>query len=106
MNEFLEELGVDQKSLRWEDLALCQNSPIDWFFKDYETDTTHAQQVDEMCLACPVSGACFKKGSGNESGVWGGFYLEKGKIDKARNAHKTSETESALKRKIAEYEGN
>ena len=71
---------------------------VDIFFDDYEQDVFVAENTDAMCISCPVARQCGLTGvRGKEWGVWGGVYLKDGKIDKARNAHKTDESWAALK---------
>jgi hypothetical protein len=92
MSEILESLGIDPNDIVWSDLAACTNANTDWFFDSYENDQVLAKNIDEICLVCPVSKMCLQEGmKNNEYGVWGGVYLSLGKVDKARNSHKTQE---------------
>jgi hypothetical protein len=90
-NGIFVQLGIDPETFSWHALASCGNMQDDLFFDLYEEkDKKWAKQADEMCLHCPMIRECFLQGTNNdETGVWGGFYLDKGKIDKTRNAHKT-----------------
>ena len=100
MSNLLNELGIEEDQVKWFHLAACNNMPINWFYDDYESNKTHAAQMDETCLACPVARFCLEEGiKGKEFGVWGGIYLNLGRVDKDQNAHKTPETWKALKKK-------
>lgn len=97
----LKSLGVDLASFRWQELAACVGAPTNWFFDDYETNKAVAKQIDKMCLVCPIAKQCFEQGSSQkETGVWGGFYLVSGAVDKNRNAHKTPEVVQDLAGRI------
>lgn len=97
----IEDLGLDPDSLTWEDLAACQGMETSWFFEDYENSSTHAKQVDQVCLNCPVIMACSKAGRSNkEEGVWGGVYWANGKIDKTKNKHKTEAEWKAIEKRV------
>jgi hypothetical protein len=62
------------------------------FFEKYEDDTEHRRKVDAMCASCPVRKQCFAVGvSQKEWGVWGGVYLESGKISREFNKHNNKE---------------
>jgi len=101
-----DEWQLDEENIEWQKLALCNgtnipNAESDPFFQGYETKLHIARSTDEMCLHCPVTKQCFNFGVENkETGVWGGFYLDRGKIDKNKNAHKTEEVKRALYNKI------
>lgn len=103
--EILKELGVDEENFEWTDLAMCRQLPKDLirgdediFFNKYESDAVVARQTDEFCLTCPVIKACAEHAEANdESGVWGGIYWNKGKIDKTRNIHKSPQTKKEIK---------
>lgn len=91
------------EELEWYHLALCQhmNDPIpdkephtyiDKFAEGYEDDPVLAKNMDSICLACPVRNACLREGIENkEYGLWGGVFLNNGKVDEPRNAHKTED---------------
>lgn len=98
-NVTLDDLGLDPKRFTWQDLSSCQGVNTELFFDEYEGAT--AKQIDAMCLACPVVKKCLLAGiEGSETGVWGGFYLVLGKVDKTKNAHKTEEFMSQLADKV------
>lgn len=89
MSSLLEQLGVDEDDLIWQDLAKCSGVDPSWFFEGYEQDNFIATNVDKMCKACLVRQNCEDFGIQNkETGVWGGWYLDRGKIDTRFNAHK------------------
>ncbi len=74
----------------WKDDAACQDWDVNIFFDKYEEDVELRPAVDEYCRDCPVMKMCFAVGVSNkEYGVWGGVYLEKGKISKEFNSHKS-----------------
>ena len=74
----------------WVDEALCAGRDTESYFDGYELDWEVATDVDRMCLSCPVIKQCFDEGVKTESyGVWGGVYLNEGKLDNVRNSHKT-----------------
>jgi hypothetical protein len=55
----LDELGLDEQTLTWRQLALCggrngEGMDINLFFDDYEDDKDLAVSMDEVCLSCPV----------------------------------------------------
>lgn len=106
----LSDLVDDPEDFTWEQLGTCRNLPtqqitarpgsVDIMFDEYEADPIVATQVDQMCLSCPVAKQCLPAGlAGKHWGVWGGLYLENGKPNKARNAHKTDEVWDAFRRK-------
>jgi len=81
---------VQQDELKWWHFASCQNIDLNFFFDEYENDPVVAQTVDTICINCPVRAFCREEGVENkETGVWGGVYLDRGKVDPARNQHKT-----------------
>lgn len=99
----LDELGIDPDELRWEAMGTCNRMDPNWFFDDSElddddnetltySDPVVAQQVDQICLSCPVNLDCLETGLGEKRwGVWGGVYLTEGSIDGKLNKHKTDE---------------
>ena len=89
-DNLLSELGLDESSVQWQDLASCNGMEINWFYDDYEQDQVHAKNIDNICLNCPVIAMCAKEGKRNkEEGVWGGIYWNgQGKIDQNKNRHK------------------
>lgn len=67
---------------------------INDFFSKYEasveTDGIEARLTDSLCKSCPVQRTCLASGISNkEYGVWGGVYLEAGKLSEKYNAHKS-----------------
>ena len=121
MSDILKALGIDAEDLKWYHLAACsgliksihennhtdkKTHELDPFFDNYESDVIVAEQADLMCLSCPVAKQCFKFGVEHKSiGVFGGVYLNLGKVDKKYNQHKSQETWKAL-RKIHGKIGN
>jgi hypothetical protein len=76
----------------WKDDAACLGWDTNIFFDKYEEEESLRPAVDEYCLDCPVARICFANGVTNkEYGVWGGVYLEKGKMSREFNSHKTKQ---------------
>lgn len=106
--QVLHGLGIDLETAGWEDLAACKTidrafitAEHDIFYDLYEKNPKQAVQTDEICLNCPVTRQCFEFGTDNElTGVFGGFYLEKGQAKPERNRHKTRKVAEDLTRKI------
>lgn len=99
MSEILKQLGIDEEDVRWYHLATCKNMSINWFYDDYENDKVLAKTVDQVCLSCPVIKQCYAEGvKDKEKGVWGGVYLNLGRVDKLNNSHKDKEDWSRLKK--------
>jgi hypothetical protein len=97
----LEQIGIDPRDFEWQHLAACTGYPTNLFFEDYEKDPVQAQQVDQLCISCPVARECFKLGVDTKStGVFGGFYLSNGEPAKTRNSHKTQEVAMRLASKV------
>lgn len=104
----LEELGLDEQTLSWHQLALCsgrttntEGMSLNWFFDDYEADEELAKAMDEVCLACPVMKDCLMDAFDmKDTGLRGGIYLNKGKPDKMRNIHKTPEVWARIKERL------
>lgn len=96
-----EDLGLNLDDLSWQDLASCRDMPINWFYDDYEASEGFAKVIDEACLSCPVMKQCLEAGTeNNEFGVWGSIYLNNGKPDTNRNAHKTKEVWKRIEKRI------
>ena len=100
-------LGVDPETFEWQHLALCRGLQLsakdDIFFDKYEQDPESAKATDAMCLSCPVQKICLRTGIENgETGVWGGVFLENGKVIPVRNQHKTKEVWDQIKKVVGE----
>lgn len=77
---------------KWSKNASCLDFDTDLFFDKYEEDETIASTIDILCQKCPVQRECLAAGvSNHEWGVWGGVYLENGKISKEFNKHKDNQ---------------
>jgi hypothetical protein len=108
MQQTLQKLGIDTETFDWSDLGSCRSiNPTlisgneDIFFDGYEKSESIAKATDEICLRCPVTKECFDYGQENElTGCWGGFYLNKGEVDSARNKHKTEKVVKDLSGRI------
>jgi hypothetical protein len=99
MSQILKELGIDEEDVRWYHIAACKNMSINWFYDDYENDKVLAATTDLVCLNCPVIKQCYREGVQNkEKGVWGGIFMDLGRVDKENNLHKTKEIWSRLKK--------
>lgn len=98
MSNIIEQLGLDPDNVKWYQLSACIGMDINLFYDDYESDKQIASQVDEVCLHCPVIKQCYNEGISNkERGVWGGIYMDLGRVDKEHNSHKTPEVWKKLK---------
>lgn len=108
MQAIIRSLGIDLDTFEWQELAFCRNidpafitAENDIFYDKYEKDSKAAIQTDQMCLHCPVAAECFDYGQYNMlTGVFGGFYLIKGQVDKSKNKHKTPEIVKLLAEKL------
>jgi hypothetical protein len=98
MSNLIEQLGLDPDNVKWYQLAACSGTDINMFYDDYESDKYIAEQIDQVCLHCPVIKQCYNEGVENkEKGVWGGIYMDLGRIDKEYNSHKTTDIWKRLK---------
>jgi hypothetical protein len=99
MSNIIDALGLMEEDVRWWHLATCRNMHVNNFYDYYENDQKLAKQIDEMCTLCPVVKLCYAEGVKNkEKGVWGGVYLDLGRVDKQNNSHKTPEIWKRLKK--------
>ncbi len=74
----------------WKDEALCIGEDINNFFDNYEEDVEVRKEVDSLCEICPLARTCFAVGvSTKQWGVWGGVYMENGKISREFGKHRT-----------------
>ena len=74
----------------WKDEAACIDFDRELFFDKYEQDVTLRPAIDEFCGDCPVARHCFAVGISQKAwGVWGGIYLEDGKISREFNRHRS-----------------
>jgi len=72
--------------------SLCLNMDTNLFFEKYEENSSISSYVDSLCVKCPVQRQCLAYAVSNQEwGVWGGVYLESGKISKEFNGHKSSD---------------
>lgn len=75
---------------RWKEKASCLNYDVNIFFDKYEEDEILRPAVEKICSDCPVMRECFANGiSGREWGVWGGVYLENGKVSREFGRHRS-----------------
>lgn len=76
----------------WKDNASCKNLDVNLFFDTYEERPEVRPAIDSICAECPVAKQCFAVGiSQKEWGIWGGVYIENGKISREFNRHRTKE---------------
>jgi hypothetical protein len=74
----------------WRDQAACKGMETNDFFDNYEDNTEVRLEVDPICGSCPVARQCFAVGVSNKAwGVWGGVYMENGKISREYGKHRT-----------------
>ena len=74
----------------WKDSASCKDYDVNLFFDVYEETENLRPAIDKLCSECPIARQCFAVGvSQKEWGVWGGIYLESGKISREFNRHKS-----------------
>jgi len=74
----------------WKDQASCKDYDINLFFDKYEEDLALRPAIDSVCSQCPVVRQCFAIGvSQKETGVWGGIYLDRGKISREFSKHRS-----------------
>jgi hypothetical protein len=75
---------------RWKELASCLDYDTNLFFDKYEDNEALRPAIEKVCESCPVQKQCFAVGvSQKEWGVWGGIFLESGKISREFGRHKT-----------------
>lgn len=76
----------------WKDDSSCLNYDVNLFFDKYEEDEQLRPAIDALCAECPLARKCFAVGvSQKEWGVWGGIYLENGKISREFGKHRTKQ---------------
>lgn len=76
----------------WKEDGNCRDYDTNLFFDKYEEDLDLRPAIDKLCSDCPVVRQCFAVGvSQKEWGVWGGIYLENGKISREFNKHRSKE---------------
>jgi hypothetical protein len=76
----------------WKKEASCLNYDVNLFFDKYEENEELRSPIEKICSECPVAKICFATGiSQKEYGVWGGVYLEKGKVSREFSRHKSRE---------------
>jgi hypothetical protein len=76
----------------WKDEGSCKGFDSNLFFDKYEEDLALRPAIDKLCSGCPVSRQCFAVGiSQKEWGVWGGIFLENGKISREFSKHRSKD---------------
>lgn len=77
-------------SQKWKANAACKNYDVNLFFDKYEENENLRPAIDKLCDECPISRHCFAIGiSQKEWGVWGGIYLEGGKVSREFGKHRS-----------------
>lgn len=80
------------QSQEWKKHAACKDYDWNLFFDTYEENVQLRPAIDKLCFDCPVLKQCFAVGiSQKEWGVWGGVYLEAGKISREFSKHRTKQ---------------
>jgi hypothetical protein len=75
------------------DDRLCLGMDTNLFFDKYEEEVNVAEAVDLLCSKCPAQRKCLAYGISNQEwGVWGGVYIEQGKVSREYNKHKNNDT--------------
>jgi hypothetical protein len=78
------------QSRKWVEKAACQNFDVELFFDKYEEDLALRPAIDKLCSECPVARQCFAVGVSQKAyGVWGGVYLDNGKISREFGRHRS-----------------
>lgn len=74
----------------WKDESACKGYEVNLFFDEYEENEEIRPKIDALCASCPVARQCFAVGiSQKEWGIWGGIYIENGKISREFNKHRS-----------------
>jgi hypothetical protein len=85
----------------WKDSAACEAYDVNLFFDKYEENEQLRPAIENVCAACPVRRECFANGISNkEYGVWGGIYLEKGKISREFGRHRNKKAWAQVWKKL------
>lgn len=81
---------VDKHS--WKDEATCLEYDTNFFFDRYEEDPQFRPAIDALCASCPLARHCFAVGVSQKAwGVWGGIYLEDGKVSREFGNHRSKQ---------------
>jgi hypothetical protein len=76
----------------WKDHGSCKDFDTNLFFDKYEENLELRPAIDKLCSTCPMVRQCFAVGvSQKEWGVWGGVYVENGKISREYNKHRSKD---------------
>lgn len=79
-----------QRNSDWKDQANCKHYDWNLFFDKYEEDLLLRPAIDKICSDCPIARTCFAVGiSQKEWGVWGGVYLEEGRVSREFGRHRS-----------------
>jgi len=78
------------KKDEWKNYSACLDFDTNLFFDKYEEDESLRPAIDALCAGCPVARQCFAVGVSDKGwGVWGGVYLENGKISREFGRHRS-----------------
>jgi hypothetical protein len=89
---YLRKWSITVDKHEWKDRAACLGFDTNIFFDKYEEEEAFRPGIDSICHSCPVIKQCFAVGiSQKEWGVWGGIYLENGKISREFSKHRSKE---------------
>ena len=76
----------------WKNNGACLNMDTELFFDKYEENLEVRDFVDDLCAECPLVRHCFAVGVSEKAwGVWGGIYMENGKISREFGKHRTKQ---------------
>jgi hypothetical protein len=76
----------------WDKDASCKGYDTELFFDKYEEDLQLRPAIDALCAECPIARECFARGVSNKgTGVWGGIYIDNGKISREFNRHRSKQ---------------
>jgi hypothetical protein len=74
----------------WKYKGSCDGFDTELFFDKYEEDIELRPAIDDLCFNCPVVKQCFAVGISEKAiGVWGGVYMDNGKISREFNKHRS-----------------
>lgn len=76
----------------WKEHAPCRGLDTNLFFDRYEENLELRPLVEKICAECPLARHCFAVGVSQKGwGVWGGIYLEDGKISREFGKHRSKQ---------------
>ncbi len=97
----LEQLGLQEDRLAWQDLAACRRDDPKYFDKYYQDNPVVRPMVDEICINCPVIKECFTSAARNkESFLWAATWLDNGQPVSEMSDHQTKEFKQRLRERL------